>query len=83
VFQLILPFQLELPFEAQAAGQAGPSELRPPRVRRARVRSGPASGLRVEAGLVTGPLARENARFEAQRDEAASAGLVSLEAAQP
>jgi hypothetical protein len=75
VFQLILPFQLDLPFEAQAAGspgQAGPSALRPPRVRRARVRSGPASALRVEAALVT-----------AQRDEATSAGLVGLEAAQP
>lgn len=72
MFQLILPFQLELPFEAQAAGASGPDELRPPRVRRARVRRGAGSALRVEVAPVT-----------AQRDEATSAGVVGLEAAQP
>ena len=75
MFQLILPFQLELPFEAEATGapaQAAGTELRPARVRRARVRRTPGSALRVEAGAVT-----------AQLDQATSAGLVGLEAAQP
>lgn len=74
MFQLILPFQLELPFEAEAAGsaaQAAGAKLRPPRVRRARVRRAGGSALRVESAAVTGQL-----------DEATSAGLVGLEAAQ-